>query len=309
MNEKVFDRSVCFTYFGNYYKQVTEIEKQFGIETAYQVERAIVEYGLFQQEITDPKIKIFVGLPTLDLIDSSQSRRAKGFGEDKEKTKKVEDYYLEHPNASQNEISKATGVSKGKVNKVLKILKANASVNVNNFDNDNYNDSMTVTGDRIAECHTMNATLKEADASTPPYAPISKYQQALLENKERAENYKSEYELYKKSSKIINLYREYVRPRDIKEQTGYDLAFINQVIDKYKEDGYKKPNAPKKPKNFLKIPTQDGEGFEWDFDACYIEPEDVPMAYQEFIDPDKDYGMDPEFVTEWFKDAYGYIAN
>lgn len=91
------------------------------------------------------------------------------------KSKLVTDYYHDHPESGQNEIAKMTGVSKGKVNKVLKKLKEeeqSSNVNChsdtdngNDNDNDNDNDSMTVTV--TVTDHTENASLKNAVASPP----------------------------------------------------------------------------------------------------------------------------------------------
>lgn len=320
-----FDRSICFTYFGNYYKQVAEIEKLFGIETAYKVERAIVEYGLFQKEIEDPSIRIYVGATALDLIDSSQRRRANGFGEDKEKTKAVEQYYQQHPDATQDEIVKATGVSKGKVNKVLKALKANAPVSVPSsasapsFVTDN--DSMTVTGDRSTECHTENAALKDADASTPTHTALqvfeeakdhnrissmTEYQRAVLECEDRIKKYEKEMQIYKESIEIIDLFRQRKKPREISEQTYYALPFVNMIIDEYRDRNDKKPEEPRNPGRILEIPVQNGTIRPMNLNELQIDPDDVAYIYKEFTDPEGDYKFQPEFTAEWFKDQFGY---
>ena len=79
----------------------------------------IIKYALYEEEPKDPMVQLFVeGLK--GQIDGSQNRRARGFSnENIEQTKLIIKYHEEHPDASQNEISKALGISKGKVNKVI----------------------------------------------------------------------------------------------------------------------------------------------------------------------------------------------
>lgn len=172
--EKEFDRSICFTYFGNYYRQIELVKEQCGLEIAYEVYKAIVEYGLFKKEITDPKIRMLVGEATLDLIENSQKKRENGFGENIEQTQTIIDYNREHPEASQREIARVTGISPGKVNKVfkkyeLKTVKKSSDDTSSDIDtvtdivNDNDYDSVSVNVN-VTQCHTQDAALKDADA-------------------------------------------------------------------------------------------------------------------------------------------------
>ena len=165
--EKEFDRSVCFSFFEDYCQHVENVEKEFGIETAYKVIMAIVKYGLYEEEPEDSKMKILVNKTILKSIDLSQKRRSRGFsGEDLEKTQKVIDYYRDHPDASQNEIAKATGISKGKVNKVIRKIKEeelNTSTS-NSISSSSSNSSMTVTVTGSTESHTEDASFIDADA-------------------------------------------------------------------------------------------------------------------------------------------------
>lgn len=176
--EKEFDRSICFTYFGNYDRQIELVKEQCGLETAYEVYRAIVDYGLFKKEITDPKIRMLVGEATLDLIENSQKKRENSFGENIEQTQTIIDYNREHPEASQREIARVTGISQGKVNKVfkkyeLKTIKKSSkdtdsdNVTDNDIDDDYDNDSVNVNVN-VTQCHTKDAShdasLDNADA-------------------------------------------------------------------------------------------------------------------------------------------------
>lgn len=120
MNKEEFDRSVCFTFFNDYHEQIMRVEKAYGVETAFDVYKAIVNYGLYEKEIDDEKLQILVGASTLTKIDSSQSRRSRGFaGEDLEMSRSIILMHLEHPEYSQNKIVNLTKASKGKVNKTL----------------------------------------------------------------------------------------------------------------------------------------------------------------------------------------------
>lgn len=109
------------------------------------------------------------------------------------KSKLVTDYYRDHHESSQNEISKMTGISKGKVNKVLKKLKeeeqssdvnsgtdidtGSNSDNDNDGDGDNDIDSMTVTV--TVTDHTKIASLKDAAASPPEEISELTYKQKI----------------------------------------------------------------------------------------------------------------------------------
>ena len=316
--EKEFDRSICFSFFEDYCQHVEIVEKEFGIETAYKVIMAIVRYGLYEEEPEDDRMKILVNKTILKSIDLSQNRRARGFkGEDLEKTKIVTDYYRDHPDASQDEIAKNTGVSKGKVNKVIRKIKEeelnNSSTNPNA---DSYanavadsNSSMTVTVTGITESHTSDASLDNG-----AYAPTTTAEQEEKEltYEEKMKIYDSEMIIYKEKEKVWDLYAEYIKPRDMPKLTGFDMKFINSTVDEYTANGNKKPDKPKKPKNMLLIPTIDGNTYEMDlgeFNPDFENNEEAKDLYNIFIDPDGNYKFEPEFTAKWFKDSYGMEVN
>lgn len=308
--QKEFDRSVCFSFFEDYFQHVEIIEKEFGIKTAYKVIMAIVKYGLYEEEPEDDRMKILVNKTILKSIDLSQNRRARGFkGEDLEKTKIVTDYYRDHPDASQDEIAKMTGVSKGKVNKVIKKLKEeelnNSSANPN-ADSDacaNSNSSMTVTVTGITESHTSDASLNNG-----AYAPTATEQEEKeLTYEEKLKIYNSEMVTYDKKKKVIELFKDHIKPREISKQTGFNSSFVNSSIDEYMNNGHKIPDKPKKPKNILSIPTIDGDIYEMDlceFNPNFENNEEAKDLYDIFIDPEGNYKFEPEFTAKWFKDSY-----
>ena len=122
MNSKEqFDRSKCFTFFESYYTTGQMIEEMKGKEVAYEYYKAIIEYALYEKPIEDKEIFLYAGGDTaLRMIDSSQERRSRGFGENPEVTKAIIEFVRDNPGMSQDKISKEVHCSKGKVNKTLK---------------------------------------------------------------------------------------------------------------------------------------------------------------------------------------------
>lgn len=118
---KQFDRSKCFTFFESYYTTGQMIEEMKGKEIAYEYYKAIIEYALYEKPIEDKEIFLYTGGDTaLRMIDSSQERRSRGFGENPEVTKAIIEFVRDNPGMSQDKISKEVHCSKGKVNKTLK---------------------------------------------------------------------------------------------------------------------------------------------------------------------------------------------
>ena len=120
-DKKQFDRSKCFTFFESYYTTGQMIEEMKGKEVAYEYYKAIIEYALYEKPIEDKEIFLYAGGDTaLRMIDSSQERRSRGFGENPEVTKAIIEFVRDNPGMSQDKISKEVHCSKGKVNKTLK---------------------------------------------------------------------------------------------------------------------------------------------------------------------------------------------
>lgn len=118
---KQFDRSKCFTFFESYYTTGQMIEEMKGKEIAYEYYKAIIEYALYEKPIENKEIFLYAGGDTaLRMIDSSQERRSRGFGENPEITKAIIEFVRDNPGMSQDKISKEVHCSKGKVNKTLK---------------------------------------------------------------------------------------------------------------------------------------------------------------------------------------------
>ena len=221
--EKEFDRSVCFSFFEDYCQHVENVEKEFGIETAYKVIMAIVKYGLYEEEPEDSKMKILVNKTILKSIDLSQKRRSRGFsGEDLEKTQNVIDYYCDHPDASKNEIAKATGISKGKVNKVIRKIKEEElnNSNSNSIFYSNANSSMTVTVTGSTESHIEDASLN-ADAPKP----------------DTKKKKKPEYVITKEiKEQIWQMFEDGYKYADIESETGVKGGKIYSIIEDLKKE-------------------------------------------------------------------------
>ena len=117
--EKVFDRSVAFTFYKEWKQDADTIEEDFGVEVKAAYYDAIINYALFEIE---PEMKApikYFWNSIKEKIDASQKNRSRGFREDTEMTQKIINYKASNPTASQRTIAEAVGCSAGKVNKVL----------------------------------------------------------------------------------------------------------------------------------------------------------------------------------------------
>lgn len=120
VQKEEFDRSVCMSFFNDHRELVKRIERLHGIEMAYKVQNAIIDYGLDGIKPTEEELLQFIPEPVLNQIDSNQKRRAKSFkGEDLEVSRSIILLHRDRPEMSQNAIASELGVSKGKVNKTL----------------------------------------------------------------------------------------------------------------------------------------------------------------------------------------------
>lgn len=132
--QKEFDRSMCFTFFKTYHEQIMDVKEEFGLEEAFKVYEAIVNYGLYQTEITERRLRILMGNATIEQIELSQQKRSRGFsGENFEQTKAVAEYMRDHPGASQRVISSATKASKTKVAKVQKNIRESGFDSIDDY--------------------------------------------------------------------------------------------------------------------------------------------------------------------------------
>ena len=133
-NKKEFDRSHCFTFYKDFHEQIMDVKRDFGLEQAFEVYEAIVNYGLYGIEISKGKLRTLVGNATISKVESSQENRSRWFsGENFEQTRLVAEYMRDHPNTSQRIIAAATGVGKTKVGKVQKNIRESGLNNIQEY--------------------------------------------------------------------------------------------------------------------------------------------------------------------------------
>lgn len=235
--QEEFDRSICMSFFGNYRTSIKRIEKKYGKEMAYDVQSAIIDYGLYGIRPTDEDILIFVSETVFDVIDKSQAKRAKGFsGEDLEMSKKIIQSHLDRPDLSQDKLSQLLHTSKGKVNKTLKKYRNGEYKGIINFDIDNGNDSVSDNdyNSTDRDCrdrqtgHTTDTASPTTESSTPTPPPIEL----------TYEEYTSVMDMWEK--------RTGKSPNQIADELNLDKGLVNEAISEHKENGYKRREKPKR---------------------------------------------------------------
>ena len=163
MNNKEFDRSVCFQFYASYLEQAELVKEQLGPEMCAEYFIALARYGLYQEESDNPMIKMLIsGLK--NTIDAGQLKREKAFGgENKELTEKIIRYKEENQNATQREIAEACKCSIGKVNKVV-TSNFNTNNNINNNSNTNPNNNSVNVNVNTKEIRSIqDLTVEEAE--------------------------------------------------------------------------------------------------------------------------------------------------
>jgi predicted transcriptional regulator len=179
-NNEEFDRSICMSFFNDHRELVKRIERLHGLEMAYKVQCAIIDYGLDGIAPTEEELLQYIPEPVLNQIDNNQKRRSKSFkGEDLEVSRSIILLHRDRPEMSQNAIASELGVSKGKVNKTLQKYEngeyegiidftdtststiTNTSTNTSN-DRDQ-RDRLTVHSTELADAQTAS-TMPTADA-------------------------------------------------------------------------------------------------------------------------------------------------
>lgn len=145
-NNKVFDRSVAFTFYKEWKQDADTIEEDFGAEVKAAYYDAIINYALFEIE---PEMKApikYFWNSIKEKIDASQKNRSKGFGADTDLSQQIIDYKAANPTASQRNIAEAVNCSVGKVNKVL-----NTPTNIIISTDTNTNTTMNVNVNTITD--------------------------------------------------------------------------------------------------------------------------------------------------------------
>ncbi len=271
-----FDRSICMSFFGNYRTSVKRIEKKYGVDMAYKVQSAIIDYGLYGIKPTDEDILIFVSETVFDVIDKSQAKRARGFsGEDLEMSKKIIQSHRDRPELSQDKLAQLLKISKGKVNKTLKKYHNGEYEGILTFDddnvsdNDNGNDGDYDSTDRDRDRPTVQNT-ETASPTTESSTPAPTTPTELT---------------YEEEVSVINAFRNRKKPIEISKELSLDIGLVNLAIDEYKDRGYKLPIKPEEVKK-LDVPLMNGgylsqtkeELFNMFTDNGKLEPDEVPWG-------------------------------
>lgn len=168
-----FDRSKCFTFFESYYTTGKMIEEMKGKDIAYEYYKAIIEYALYKKPIENKEILLYAGGDTaLRVIDSSQERRARGFGENTERTQAIIEFVRDHPGVSQNEVAAQVHCSKGKVNQALKNFREGKYVDTFDFNiiingKEYRSDGQVVTDQSESEYEVIDDGTEDSTAMVP----------------------------------------------------------------------------------------------------------------------------------------------
>ena len=262
--EEEFDRSICMSYFGNYRTSVKRIENKYGKELAYDVQSAIIDYGLYGIRPVDEDLLIFVSETVFDVIDKSQEKRARGFsGEDLEMSKKIIQSHCDRPDLSQDKLAQLLHISKGKVNKTLKkyrngeydgILNFNdVSVSVNANGSDCDNDSTDRDRDRSTN-QSIESASPQTESLTPSLPSQITKEDIDKQNKEIIAK-------WERSKKVIDMWTTHkYKPKDIAEELNYQIDEVNDIINEFNKNKYAFPNKPKLLK-FLDITLSNGEKY------------------------------------------------
>ena len=243
-----FDRSICMSFFGNYRTSVKRIEKKYGKETAYDVQSAIIDYGLYGIKPEDEDLLIFVSETVFDMIDKGQEKRARAFsGEDLEMSKKIIQSHRDRPDLSQDKLAQLLHTSKGKVNKTLKKYRNGEYEGILTFDdvnvsdNVNGNDDVYDSTDRDRDRPTVQPT-ETASPMTESATPIPPTPTELT---------------YEEEVAVIKAFQKRQKPIEISKELSLDFGLINLAIDEYKDRGYKLPPKPEEVKT-LDVPLMNG---------------------------------------------------
>ena len=256
-----FDRSVCMSFFGNYRTSIKRIEKRYGKEMAYDVQSAIIDYGLYKIRPDDEDLLIFISETVFDVIDKGQAKRARAFsGEDLEMSKKIIQSHRDRPDLSQEKLAKLLGTSKGKVNKTLKKYRNGEYDGIiifdqiidydydNAIDYDNDYDSTDRDRDRPTDQSTESASPSAAPSDPAPT------QQTEL----NWEEYTSVIDMWEKNKTRDKTERK--SPNNIAEELNLNKELVNNAITEYMDNGYKRKDEPKPVPD---IPLMNGEYLCW----------------------------------------------
>ena len=294
--KKEFDRSMCFTFYKSFHEQIMDVKRDFGLEAAFDVYEAIVNYGLYETEIEKGRVRTLVGNTTIEQIESSQCRRSRGFNkEDFGQTKLVAEYYRDHPKASERQIVDALGgaVKKTKVHKTLvKIRESGLSAEeyITDIINPNLNPNSNSTSTSY-----INTIDQDRDQSLSKSTEL-----AVAQTDANAQEEEEKREL------VISCFQKgmsYKKDKpEIQKATGLNGKVIHTIIQEYYEE-------MKENENKTLIPLANGTMSEYYIEDFNITKETLPSLYCQMVGEDSHYNFRKEFVDEWLLKEYGYKAD
>lgn len=291
-----FDVRKSSVFYETWYEAISRLPKKEQLK-AYQY---ILEYSFYHIEPEDDKsLSYTIFIMAQPSIDSAQDR----YDASTENGKKggrpsvVNDETIERvlqgrkEGKTQKQLASEIGISIRTIQRIEKATRQNHNVNVNDDVNANVNENSDASLDNRAYAPTATEKNKEE-----------------LTYEEKLNLYNYEMMTYRDKEKVWNLFSNHIKPKDISEQTGFDMKFVNSAIDEYRHNNDKNPDEPKKPKNILSIPTIDNDVYDMDlneFNPNFENDEEAQDLYNIFIDPKGNYKFEPEFTAKWFKNNYG----
>lgn len=298
MQHEEFDRSRCFTFFKDYHEQIMLVKTEYGIDKAFEVYEAIVNYGLYGTEITDSKLKMMMGTSTITSIENSQSKRAKCFaGEDLELSRSIILLHRDRPELSQNQIVKILKTSKGKVNKTLQKYRNGEYEGIIDFDD---NSSSNSYSNAYASSNAYSYTTVDRDRTVTGSGNTESTDVAVTDGAS-APN-KQPIEL---TTEIIDLvyvlFQTGTKYDEISVKTGLNNKQIFEII----EDGKLNNFIPPEERSKI-IPLSDGVLSQYTTDDFIIDENDKDNMFIILTDENGDYSFHKDFVKEWF---YGKAIN
>lgn len=123
---KAFDATVSFTFFGSWVDAISDIEEDYGVESAHILYKSIADYSMFGlvPDFDELNLKYLkpVWRTIANEIDNSIDRRKRGFSKETLTVKQqaVIDETIRNPSASLRDIAYNVGASVAYVSKTQK---------------------------------------------------------------------------------------------------------------------------------------------------------------------------------------------
>lgn len=182
-----FDRSVCFTFYGDYLATLEGIEQMSGTEAAYTAFKILAKYSLYGEQ-PDPACNPWgFAWPMVErkAKDNVMRRQQAIEGGDTELAQAIREYAAENPEATQKEIAEALSCHRNTVGYVLKKERAalsnlnhDSSLSHNHSHNHNLNHSSV-----LVHCASPSPSALSA-AAPPKESPLTNAVQTTREGAE-----------------------------------------------------------------------------------------------------------------------------